>query len=366
MGNTLNFSGGPGALPVAVLNQARDAIVSLPETGISVLGMSHRSDWFLSILDEAEHNIRKLLDLPDRYALAFLQGGSSLLFATIPMNFATRSFAPPEYVSSGYWSSRASAEAGRVGPCRVAWSGQRTGFCDLPELDALDVAANAAYLHYVSNETVEGLQFAEPAREVRADVPPLIADMSSDFLSKPVAVERFGMIYAHAQKNLGPAGVTVVLIDRALLERIPEGLPSILDFRTQVTHRSNYNTPPVFAIYVLTLVTRWLLHDIGGLDAMQRVNEAKARRLYDTLDKLDDVVTVHAARPWRSRMNAAFTFGDERLDAAFIEAARERGIVGVEGHRSLGGLRASLYNAVTLDAVDTLAEALTEFGLQRA
>ena len=361
--NTLNFSGGPGALPAVVLEQTRDAIVALPDTGLSVLGMSHRSEWFLSILDEAEQNIRALLGLPDRYAVTFLQGGSSLLFATIPMNFATRVWAPPAYVNSGYWSQRASAEAQRAGECHIAWDGAHAGFRELPALGQLDVEPNAAYLHYVSNETVEGLQFAVPDDDLRV---PLIADMSSDFLSKPLETSRFAMIYAHAQKNLGPAGVTVALIDRALLARIPDGLPRILDLRTQIEHRSNYNTPPVFAIYVLALVTRWLRDDIGGLAAMQRINEAKAQRLYGTLDAMRDAVTVHAGRPWRSQMNAAFTFGDERLDRAFIASAGERGIVGLEGHRSLGGLRASLYNAVTLDAVETLCEALTDFALCHA
>ncbi|RDU97809.1 3-phosphoserine/phosphohydroxythreonine transaminase [Trinickia dinghuensis] len=361
--NTLNFSAGPGALPATVLAQTRDAIVALPETGVSVLGMSHRSEWFLDILDEAERNIRSLLGLSDRYAVTFLQGGSSLLFATVPMNFATPAFAPPEYVISGYWSARASAEAGRVGEHRIAWDGQRTGFRELPALGQLDVDPRTAYLHYVSNETIEGLQFAAP---VAAPGVPLIADMSSDFLSKPLAAERFSMIYAHAQKNLGPAGVTVALIDRELLERIPGGMPHILDFRTQVAHGSNYNTPPVFAIYVLTLITRWLRDDIGGLAAMQRINEAKAARLYDVLEEMGDVVTIHAKQPWRSRMNVAFTFGDARLDRAFLDAAKARGMSGLEGHRSLRGLRASLYNAVTPDAVEALCETLTEFALQHA
>ncbi|HEY1610448.1 MAG TPA: 3-phosphoserine/phosphohydroxythreonine transaminase [Paraburkholderia sp.] len=363
--NALNFSGGPGALPAVVLEETRDAIVALPDTGLSVLGMSHRSDWFRALLDEAEQNIRALLGLPERYEVVFLQGGSSLLFATIPMNFATPQHAPPEYVTSGYWSARATDEAARVGARRVAWDGRETGYRRLPELDSLPIADDAAYLHYVSNETVEGLQFAPPASAPH-DVP-LIADMSSDFLSKPLlAAERFAMIYAHAQKNLGPAGVTVALIDRAMLARIPSGLPAMLDLRTHVAHRSNYNTPPVFAIYVLTLVTRWLRHEIGGLAAMQQINETKAARLYGTLDALAGTVRVHAETPWRSRMNVAFTLGDARLDRAFVVAAHERGIVGLEGHRSLGGLRASLYNAVTPQAVDTLCETLSEFCWQRA
>lgn len=360
--NTLNFSGGPGALPETVLEQTREAVARLPETGISVLGMSHRSDWFRSILNEAEQNLRCLLGISDDYAVTFLQGGSSLQFAMIPMNFAAQASAPPEYVTSGYWSGRATSEAAKVTARKVAWDGHATGYRQLPDLQALDVSRSAAYLHYVSNETVEGLQF--PVCEDQMPVP-LIADMSSDFLSKPFRPDLFSMMYAHAQKNLGPAGVTVAVIKRSLLERIPDGLPAILDFRTHVSHSSNYNTPPVFAIYVMTLITRWLRFEIGGLHSMQSINERKAKRLYETLDALGDAVTIHADRPWRSQMNVAFTFGDARLDDAFIEAAREQGIVGLEGHRSIGGLRASLYNAVTEEAVDTLTNALTEFSLQR-
>jgi phosphoserine aminotransferase len=360
--NTLNFSGGPGALPETVLEQTREAVAALPETGISVLGMSHRSDWFRSILNEAELNIRCLLGISDDYAVTFMQGGSSLQFATIPMNFATKAYAPPEYVTSGYWSGRATSEAAKVASMKIAWDGRATGYRQLPVLHALDVSSSAAYLHYVSNETVEGLQF--PVCEDAMPVP-LIADMSSDFLSKPFRPELFSMMYAHAQKNLGPAGVTVAVIKRSLLERIPDGLPAILDFRTHVSHGSNYNTPPVFAIYVMTLITRWLRFDVGGLRAMQSINERKALRLYETLDSLGDAVTVHADRQWRSQMNAAFTFGDSRLDEAFIALAREQGIVGLEGHRSIGGMRVSLYNAVTEQAVDILTNALTEFSLHR-
>jgi phosphoserine aminotransferase len=361
--NALNFSGGPGALPETVLEQTRQAIAAIPETGVSVLGMSHRSDWFRLILDEVEQNLRDLLGITDDYAVTLLQGGSSLQFAMIPMNFAANGEAPPEYVTSGYWSGRATAEAAKVTARKVAWDGRSTGYRQLPALHALDLDPRAAYLHYVSNETVEGLQFPVVDQSLPM---PLIADMSSDFLSKPFEPGVYSMMYAHAQKNLGPAGVTVAVIKRSMLERIPEGLPAILDFRTHVTHGSNYNTPPVFAIYVMTLITRWLLKDIGGLHAMQHINERKAAQLYETLDALGDAVTLHADPQWRSNMNVAFSFGDARLDEAFIAAAADQGIIGLEGHRSIGGLRASLYNAVTEQAVDLLTQTLTEFSLQRA
>ncbi len=359
--NALNFSGGPGALPESVLELTRQAVEAVPETGVSVLGMSHRSDWFRSILAEAETNLRHLLGISDDYAVSFLQGGSSLQFAMIPMNFAVRHLDPPEYVTSGYWSGRATAEAARVTTRKVIWDGKADGYRNLPDLDALDISRSAAYLHYVSNETVEGLQFPVCRKTMPV---PLIADMSSDFLSRPFEPDMFSMMYAHAQKNLGPAGVTVAVIRRSLLERIPEGLPAILDFRTHITHGSNYNTPPVFAIYVLTLITRWLRFVVGGLPAMQTINESKSRRLYGTLESLEDAITVHADRSCRSQMNVAFTFGDSRLDEAFIVEAQERGIIGLEGHRSIGGLRASLYNAVTEPAVERLCNTLTEFSLQ--
>ncbi|MGF6774050.1 phosphoserine aminotransferase [Paraburkholderia sp. GAS199] len=360
--NALNFSGGPGALPEIVIEQTRNAIDALPETGISVLGMSHRSDWFYAVLAEAENNLRALLGIGQEYAVTFLQGGSSLQFAMIPMNFAAEDSSPPEYVTSGYWSARATAEAARVTSRTIAWDGKATGYRQLPELHELDIDPSAAYLHYVSNETVEGLQFAAWKSDAAV---PLIADMSSDFLSGPIEADRFAMMYAHAQKNLGPAGVTVAIIRRDLLERIPDGLPAILDFRTHVAHGSNFNTPPVFAIYVLNLVSRWLRDSVGGLDAMQAINARKAQRLYNALDSMGDAVAIHAARPWRSQMNVAFTFGDARLDQAFVALAGEHGMVGLEGHRSIGGLRVSLYNAVTENAVDSLAELLLSFGKSR-
>jgi len=363
LSNSLNFSGGPGALPQVVLEQTHAAILALPETGLSILGMSHRSDWFKSVLSEAEQNLRLLLKVPDNFSVIFLQGGSSLQFSMIPMNFAAGSEAPAEFVVSGYWSGKAVGEAATVAPAHAIWDGASQQYSTLPKFADLPRSHRAPFFHYVSNETVEGLQFNEVPSSLGV---PLIADMSSDFLSRPVDVGNYSMIYAHAQKNLGPAGVTVALIDNAMLERIPAGLPAMLDYRTHIEHRSNYNTPPVFSIYVLNLVTRWLLNDIGGVEAMQRINARKAGALYGALDALGDLVAVHAQPQARSQMNIAFHFQDRRLDELCIAQASAAGFSGLEGHRSLGGLRASIYNAVTEDAALALSAFLTDFATRRA
>jgi phosphoserine aminotransferase len=361
--NRLNFSGGPGALPEEVLQQSQQAMLALPETGLSVLGMSHRSDWFVALLAEAEANLRALMQVPDSHAVLLLQGGSSLQFSMIPMNFAAASAAyatdaAPAYIRSGYWSTKAIEEARAVRPLQVAWDGSAAGYRQLPHPAELALTGAPAYLHYVSNETVEGLQFAQAPDVAGVE---LIADMSSDLLSRPVDVRRHAMIYAHAQKNLGPAGVTVCVIDRRLMERIPAGLPPMLDYRTHLQHRSNYNTPPVFGIYVLTLVTRWLRDRIGGADRIAALNREKAARLYATLDGLGDLVRPHAAPHFRSTMNVAFRFHDPRLDARFLEQAQHAGFSGLAGHRSLGGIRASLYNAVEVSAVEELCGFVRDF-----
>jgi phosphoserine aminotransferase len=365
-----NFSGGPGALPLTVLRQTRDAIEALPETGLSVLGMSHRSEWFRAVLDEAEQNLRTLLDIPSHYHVLFMQGGSSLQFSMLPMNFLRGTKRRAEYIVSGYWSAKAPPEARHEGPVNVVWDGYDGGYTRLPHADELPLSRNAAYLHYVSNETVEGLEFT--------DVPglpgvPLVCDMSSNLLAGPVDIERYAMIYAHAQKNLGPSGVTVVILRDDLARRVRgslpamlarrarRSLPTMLDYRTHIDSRSNYNTPPVFAIYVLMLVTRWLRDDIGGVAAMAEINHAKARAVYGALDAHPGFYRVHAERPYRSTMNIAFRLPDAVTEAFFLDAAKRDGFHGLEGHRSIGGLRASLYNAVTPEATASLAQWLTDF-----
>ena len=358
MKNELNFSGGPGVLPETVLAQTQESIAMVPEVGLSILGISHRSDWFAAVVDEAERNIRQLLQLPDNYAVLFLQGGATLQFSMIPMLLLRGSGKTAEYLRTGYWSSKAIPEARLEGNVRVAWDGEGLGFRRLPTADELSFSPGAAYLHYVSNETVEGLQFHEVPG---IDGVTRVCDMSSDFLSRPFAPERYDLIYAHAQKNLGPAGVTVVIVRRELLENVPAGLPPLLDYRTHLQARSIYNTPPVFAIYVVLLVTRWLLNDIGGLQNMAAINQAKAADLYRTIDQSGGFYAGWAAEADRSLMNVAFRLPTAEREAAFLKASLAAGFSGLAGHRSLGGVRASVYNAMTPAAVSLLCAFMREF-----
>jgi len=356
--NSLNFSGGPGVLPASVLADTQQAIAEVPEVGLSILGISHRSEWFARVVAEAEDNIRQLLGLPDSHAVLFLQGGATLQFSMVPMLLLRGSGQTAEYLRTGYWSSKAIPEARNEGPVRVLWDGESEGFHRLPAMEELTLAPDAAYLHYVSNETVEGLQFHS--------IPGLdgvtrVCDMSSDFLSRPFDPERFDLIYAHAQKNLGPAGITIVIVRRDLLARTPKGLPSLLDYRCHLQAHSIYNTPPVFAIYVVLLVTRWLLRDIGGLAAMAEVNAAKAALLYRLIDDSAGFYRGWARPADRSFMNVSFRLASPDLEARFLQESTAAGFSGLGGHRSLGGIRASIYNAMTVEAVAELAAFMADF-----
>ncbi len=354
-----NFSAGPGALPESVLREAQQAIAEVPEVGVSVLGISHRSRWFREVVDEAEEHLRVLLGIPAHYRVLFLQGGSTQQFSQIPMTLLRGAAHPAEYLHTGYWSGKSIPEARREGPVRVLWSGESDGFRRLPTDRELETSAEATYFHYVSNETVEGLQFHRvPGRdEVRR-----ICDMSSDLLGAPVDMGRYDLIYAHAQKNLGPSGVTVVIVHDDVVAATPKDLPAMLDYRLHAEARSVYNTPPVFAIFVTLLVLRWLRSEIGGLDAMASINRRKAERLYGTLDGLKGVCRVWAAEPDRSRMNVLFDFAEPRLTPVFLREAEEAGFLGMEGHRTLPDtVRVSLYNAVTEASVDALAGFLEDF-----
>jgi phosphoserine aminotransferase len=362
IGRRHNFSGGPGALPDSVLAAAREAIHEVTGTGLSVLGISHRSDWFRAVVSEAEENIRGLLGLPSSYHVLFLQGGSTLQFSMIPMTLLRGRSRPAEYLRTGYWSEKSIPEARREGEVRVLWDGEPERFQRLPTDQELSFSPDAAYLHYVSNETVEGLQFN---RVIGRDDVTRVCDMSSDFLSRPFPAERFALLYAHSQKNLGPAGVTVVVLRDELLEQVPEDLPVMLDYRAHVKMGSIHNTPPVFAIYVTMLVTRWLRDEVGGLAAMDAVNRAKAAALYQTIDESDGFYRGHAAVDDRSLMNAPFTLPSAALALEFLRESEAAGFSGLEGHRSLGGVRASLYNAVTPAAVEALRGFMDDFRKRR-
>lgn len=356
--NRLNFSGGPGVLSDCVLKETQDAIMGVPGVGLSVLGISHRSEWFADVVHEAESNIRSLLSLPADYHVLFLQGGATQQFVMVPMALAPADKAPPEYLETGYWSAKSIVEARRVAPIRVIWSGHDAGYRCLPSDAELSYSQDAAYLHYVSNETVEGLQFSRVLG--REDVT-RVCDMSSDFLSRPCEAQRFALIYAHAQKNIGPAGVTIVCVRDEIVRQAPHDLPSCLDYRTQAQAHSIYNTPPVFAIYVVLLVTRWLLRDIGGLAQMDRFNRAKAAQLYACLDGSGGFYRARTAGADRSLMNVVFNLPTTELEHVFLQEAAHAGFSGLEGHRAIGGLRASLYNALTPDAVGELCGFMVDF-----
>ena len=356
--NQLNFSGGPGVLPVSVLADIQQAILEVPGTRLSLLGISHRTDWFSSVLTELEDNVRALLGLGQNYHVLMLQGGATQQFSMVPMTLLRGQSRPAEYVQTGYWSSKPIVEAQREGPVRVLWTGTDCGYSRLPHDDELEFSEDASYLHYVSNETVEGLQFH---RVLGRDDVPRVCDMSSDFLSRPCEAERFSIIYAHAQKNIGPAGVTMVLIRDNVLAQANFDLPDFLNYRTQINSHSNFNTPPVFSIYVTLLVTRWLLQQIGGLDRMDAINQQKAGKMYQFLDASDGFYKGRAAQSDRSLMNAVFSLPTPELDAKFLAESSDAGFSGLGGHRAIGGIRASMYNALSLSAVDQLLEFMADF-----
>jgi phosphoserine aminotransferase len=357
---SLNFSGGPGALPAEVLFQTREAIACAPGTNQSILGISHRSDWFQSVVAETDANIRSLLEISSDYHVLQLQGGSSLQFSMIPMLLLRGDHErTAEYLRTGYWSKRSIPDAEREGRVRVLYDGEAHRFRMLPLEGELTHDPDAAYFHYISNETVEGLQFhfLPGLREV-----PRVCDMSSDFLSRPFDIRDYSLVYAHAQKNLGPSGLTLVVIKKSLLCDAPNGLPSMLDYRNHVAMGSIYNTPPVFAMYVTMLVTRWLKNTMGGLPNMAKINARKAGALYSFIDRNADFYRLHVANVYdRSWMNVAFGLRTVALEHAFLEESTRAGFYGLEGHRSLGGLRASLYNAVTEEDVAKLIEFMSDF-----
>lgn len=349
-----NFAAGPATLPLTVLQQAQRDLISLPGLGVSPLEISHRSPWFLDVIEEAAATIGDLLGVPSTHRVVFCQGGATQQFSMAPMNLSTGpATTASAYVVSGSWGLKAALEAARHGSVDTAWTGAHLGFTRVPEPAEWSAAPDAAYLHVTSNETIEGVQW--PQMPAAPEGVPLVVDASSDFLSRPFDVRDAGLLYAGAQKNAGPAGVTIVIVREDLLDRVPSGLPTTLDYRTYVEHASLYNTPPVFAIYVVMLVTRWLRYEVGGLAEQDRRNREKASSLYDAIDDSDGFYTGHAEASSRSLMNVTFRLPSEELDARFVSEAAERGLAELKGHRSVGGIRASIYNAMPIEGAEALA-----------
>ncbi len=353
-----NFAAGPAVLPLPALEEAQRDLLALPGVGASVLEISHRSKTFQAIIEGAEQNLRKLLAIPDDYRVLFLQGGAQMQFAMVPMNFLRNTGKSADYLLTGSWGKKAMKEAETQGSTRVAWDGDAVELRRLPAREELDLDRAAAYVHITSNETIQGVQFAtEP--DV-GDVP-LVCDASSDFLCRPVPLRRYGILYACAQKNAGPAGVTVVILRDDLVERVPGDLPSMLSYKKLADANSLLNTPPCFGIYMVKLVTEWLLQEIGGLDKMHEQNRRKSALLYDVIDRSDGFYRGHAEPASRSIMNVTFRLPDESLETEFLEGAESRGLAALKGHRSVGGIRASIYNAMPVEGVEALRDFMLEF-----
>ncbi len=360
-----NFSAGPAALPEAVLKTAQAELLNYAGKGVSIMEMSHRSADFIEVAERAEANLRKLLELPDNYHLLFLQGGATLQFSMVPLNLASAG-ERVDYVDTGSWSSKAIKEAGKFCDVSVVASSVAEHYNKVPDVESWQLSEGASYLHLCSNETIGGVQFADFAQVARAlegASTPLVADMSSDFLSRPLDVSQFGLIYAGAQKNLGPAGLTLVLVREDLLGGGQQPLPAMLDYAVHADSGSMSNTPPTFAWYVAGLVFEWLLEQ-GGLPAIEALNLRKAGALYAAIDS-SNFYNCPVVPEYRSSMNVPFTLHDAELDAAFLSGASERGLLNLKGHRSVGGMRASIYNAVSQASVDALVSFMGEFERER-
>ena len=350
-----NFSAGPAVLPVDVLEQAQRDLLSLPGVGMSILEISHRSKPFDDIIEGCEADLRALAGIPDGYHVLFLQGGASLQFSMVPMNLLAAQ-GSADYIVTGAWSQKAVKEAKRVGGVKVAASTEGENFARVPRQDELTLDPNAAYVHYTTNNTIFGTEFHYVPNVGSV---PLVADTSSDMFSGPMDVSRYALIYAGAQKNLAPAGLTLAIVRDDMLKRTPASLPTMLQYGVHVENNSMYNTPPVFAIYVMRLVLAWLLKQ-GGLTAIEKRNAWKADKLYAEIDR-SDFYRGHAKKDSRSRMNVTFRLPSEELEKKFIKDATAAGLDGLKGHRSVGGLRASIYNAFPEEGIETLVQFMAEF-----
>ena len=353
-----NFSAGPAVLPVPVLEQIRDEMLSLPGVGSSVLEISHRSKDFDTIIEDADIRFRRVLNIPDDYEVLFLQGGAALQNVMIPANMITDPAQTADYIQTGSWGKKSAGEVRHYGNLNVAFDASDSNYNRLPQQSDLSLTSDAAYVHLTSNETIQGVQFS--------DLPdtggvPIAADLSSDILCRPVDVSRYGLLYACAQKNAGIAGVTVVVIRKDLIDRSGD-LPSYLSYAKHSAGGSRFNTPPAFGIYVTGLVCKWLEEEIGGLEAMEKQNVAKSKMIYDIIDASEGFYQGHAATVEdRSIMNAVFKLPTPEQDADFVAKAADAGMTTLKGHRSVGGIRASLYNAMPVEGVEALASFMKDY-----
>ena len=351
-----NFGAGPGALPEPVLKQAQQDIWNIGGSGIGILEHSHRGKVFERVIAEAEEEARRLADIPDRYKILFIQGGASQQFAMVPMNLLPAG-RTADYLLTGVWAQKAWKEAQKFGTTHLAVSGEASRFTRIPPTSEIRYSSNPAYVHLTTNNTIHGTQWkTEPPVP---DGVPLVADASSDMFSRPLDITRYGLIYAGAQKNLGPSGIVMVIMREDLAGQAPESLATMLQYRTYVKERSLYNTPPTFAIYCVGLVLKWI-RACGGLGAMADRNASKAKILYDFLDQ-SELFRGIVQPDSRSMMNVCFRCPSEELDAKFVSEATSRGLDGLKGHRSAGGMRASLYNACTRASVEALVTFMKEF-----
>jgi phosphoserine aminotransferase len=349
-----NFSAGPAVLPAEVLEKAQSELLSLNGSGMSVMEVSHRSRHFAPILEAAESGLRELLRVPENYRILFLQGGASLQFSMIPMNFLKTA---ADYVVTGAWGEKAVREARKCGRVNVIYSTKETGYRSIPAAEELNFSQNADYVHYCSNETIDGVEFNY---ELEAGGLPVVCDASSNILSKPIELEKYALVYAGAQKNIGPSGVTLVIVRDDLLARVPENQFSMLDYRAIAQNGSMLNTPNTWGIYLVSLVCEWLKAK-GGVPGIARLNEEKARILYEAIDRSDGFYQGHAEKAARSLMNVTFRLPSEELEQRFCEEAAANRMDGLKGHRSVGGIRASIYNAFPQEGVETLVEFMREF-----
>jgi phosphoserine aminotransferase len=360
MTRVFNFSAGPAVLPEEVLRLAAEEMLDWRGSGQSVMEMSHRGKEYMAIQEQTEKDLRELLGIPGNYRVLFLQGGATLQFAMAPLNLLGDKKSA-DYVHTGEWSKKAIKEAKLFGNVNVAASSEPGGFSSIPPQSEWKLSPDAAYVHITSNETIGGLEFHWTPD---TGATPLVADMSSDILSRPIDVSRFGLIYAGAQKNIGPAGLTIVIIREDLIGRAAPKTPLMLDYKVQADNGSMYNTPPTYAVYVAGLVMQWLKRQ-GGLAAMEKRNVEKAKLLYDCLDA-SPLFVCRPRKEDRSRMNVAFTLKRPDLDDAFLKGAKERGMIQLKGHRSVGGMRASIYNAMPVEGVRALVEYMREFEVRNA